>query len=604
MKFTYSIPLIGSVEIELKGYPEKFYLFLEKKGEVKRLQRLDHLGVLQDVFMGMRHTRWDYTVAMLYLIQQFSRSKLEGLSAGKKINNLNLSGRDMMQLLALTSNIGHIPGTFGVEKGIMRYLVSHNNTIQKLINIANLPNNDDFNKIDYINLNKLFMLVKLEIWISDTRKDRVKNLLTAIKKLGYEWLISGPKTEHRKKIHEYFNFIRRVSYQLFDCLYANLPLKIDYIKFINQLPKLLLRKKQLNTIIELTDHYTRIIYKQIYHSDKACEAIVNWTDEVHKYLAKQNNALEIIKKWLNSEKLSDIHIKPLYNTKEVFSCTLPHKFGVNFLIDSFKNSQVERFEINMMKLLKRKKVLILYVPRLKDPISETSEAGDLLFKIYANKGDSNGDNLPALGLVLVWIYMQFRGELGVGVFAKAVMEKILQLLSPVGNLEAVVELSPNEFYKDEYNFLIEDRIQILSAGQRKEILDNLLRKENTTWESELKEQFAECKVLKDFTRKKWGKPHRGIGQYWIIVPGRLKYIVRNGRQNKCEFDGALLRVTTKKSKVSKMNLYLIEVKTGRSTSSFQAKTELERKLKKLKIENKVKIRKFQKKNAYAEIRLV
>jgi len=121
MKFSYSIPLIGSVEIELKDYPQKFYYFLKRKGEIKRLERLDHLGVLHNVFAEIRHTRWDYTITMLYLIQQFSESKMEGLSASKRINGLKLSGRDMMQLLALAANIGHLPGTFGVEKGVMRY---------------------------------------------------------------------------------------------------------------------------------------------------------------------------------------------------------------------------------------------------------------------------------------------------------------------------------------------------------------------------------------------------------------------------------------------------------------------------------------------------
>jgi len=331
MEFSYSIPLLGLLKIELVGYPETFYYLLEEKGEISRLQKLKHLGILQNVFMGMRHTRWDYAVTMLYLIQLLSGAKLEGLSTKKKVGKLYLSGRDMMQLLALANNIGHLPGTFAVEKGTMRYLITHKVIARKFCKSANLSE-ANFKKIDYLNLNKLFLLFKLRSWLDDIEvNDHEREVIEAVKILSNEIFLSQPKTEHMKKIQDYFNFIRRISYQLLDCLYVNLPIQIDYREFISQFSKFRINKEEMQRIYKLTDHYACIVYKEIYHSDRACKAVVVWADEVFKSLAKQNNALKVVKKWLEDSELSNVARSPCYDVKQVFSCILPYKSIINFL---------------------------------------------------------------------------------------------------------------------------------------------------------------------------------------------------------------------------------------------------------------------------------
>ncbi len=72
MKHSHNIPTVGTVEIELKGNPSRLYRIVEKKGEIDRLNNLPHLGVIQCLFPGMRHTRLDYVKTMLYFIQRAS----------------------------------------------------------------------------------------------------------------------------------------------------------------------------------------------------------------------------------------------------------------------------------------------------------------------------------------------------------------------------------------------------------------------------------------------------------------------------------------------------------------------------------------------------
>ena len=607
MKIRYSIPLVGSVSIELGEYPAQFYQLLTENSEIERQKNLYHLGVLQDVFIGMHHTRWDYTMTMLYLINQLTISRLEGLTCEKKIDNHTLSGRDIMQLLALSSNLGHVPGTFAVEKGITRYLIEHEEVKDMLCNFAEVKMNGK-NKIDYVSLSKLLKLVKLELWSKNEKLSESDiKLLLLVKKFCLELHFSKDHKKVRKNIYDYFLFTRRVSYHLLDCLYVNLPLQVDYSSFISQIPHTFLKRDQLRSIDGLTDVYTQIIYKEIYHSTEACNSIVNWANGVYHHLLNCENVFEIIKEWLGKAKLEEIIEAPSDERKEIFSCFLPHTFEASFLTNAFIDSQVDKLELETSKVIKGIQTLMMYIPGLKDPILGSSEAGDLVFKAYSAKNDSNRRILTHLALIVVWIYRGFKSETGVGLITKTLLERILQYVTADSNLEVSIDLIPSEFIKGEYCFSEIDSIQILSAGQRKDVCNDILHKANPAWSAGLKNQLAECKVLKALAKRKWKPPKKGISQYWIIAPGRVRFIDIAKRTDKCEFDGALLNISAKKNKISDMVLYLTESKAGRTASKNDAIRDLREKLNKINSISDCSIkavtRKILKKNAYAEIHL-
>jgi len=514
-----------------------------------------------------------------------------------------------MQLLALAVNIGHLPGTFAVEKGTMRYLVTHGDIARKLCKPVNLDE-AKFKKIDYLNLNKLLLLVKLQSWLDDGIKinDREKEIIKVVKTISSEIFLSEPETEHKEKVKDYFNFIRRVSYQLLDCLYVNLPIRIDYREFIDQLSKPLINKEEIRAIRELTDCYTCIVYKQIYHSDKACNALAVWSDRVFEKLIQQNDTLEMVKKWLKSSELSDVVQNPYYDLKSVFSFTLPRKFGANFLTESFQDLQVDKLEMEVAKLLESKKVLILYIPGLKDPISEDFSPSELLFHVYSDKtnGTDKFECWRTIALILVWTYGQFKDSWGVGIIAKAAMESILQTLAP-DHCKTTVTLASDEFFEDEDGSLLvpEDKVKIFHVSQLsqcKELLQVFRRKEAVTWGAGLKEQFHECEFLKELIKKKWPKPRGGLAQYLIMLPGRIKFIDRTTQQDICEFDGALLTIK-KRKQISNMTLFLLEAKSGKRNSKFAGEKYLRNNLDKLGIDRLSKVRRI-KKDAYVEITLL
>jgi hypothetical protein len=603
LSFTYSLPTIGSVIINLNGYPLIFYKVMEREGEIDRLKNLEHLGVLQTVFSGIRHTRWDYTVTMLYLVQRLWEAKVEGLSSAKKIEGVELSGRDMMQLLALAANIGHLPGTFTIEKGLMRFLAQNNEVVNELLHLADLPHNK-FNQIDYINLNKMLVLVKLQWWLEDT-DDQDKDLLKAIKTLVNECFIAKPEpeSEHRNKIIDYFHLVRRVSYQLLDCLYVNLPLRIDYSEFTNQLHLLTFRKEELKTITELIDQYTRIVYKQIYHSDKARKVVALCSAEVPGLLDKSRNTLATIREWLNNYQMDDIcTVISNYDAQRVVSISLPHGFWFNFLTESFREKRVEELEVNLANLISPAKPVILYIPGLKEPLLETTTSGDLLLDVYLEKVQHKDVLLKTLGLMLLWIHREFTGSLGIGKMVKAVVKNILALLtSDFSKIELSIDPTSDEFFRDD-NIVPEDKIKIFRANKR-EVALSLFNREKKAWDSTTKQRFNECKTLREVIKRKWMQPFKGEARYHVIIPGRIKFHNSETRTDICEFDGAFLTLIVRRKQVLQLILYLVEAKKGKRTGETSAEREIRKKLNKLGL-SETNIKTIRRKNAYAEIRLL
>jgi HD superfamily phosphohydrolase len=120
MNIIHVIPQVGYQELTLYDPAVSIYQRLKQKKELNRLNKLRHLGAYAYVLQGARLARWDYSVAMLYYSTNFKISRMQG---NFKIGEIDFtSGISALQALSLIWNIGHLPGTFAVEKGVCRYL--------------------------------------------------------------------------------------------------------------------------------------------------------------------------------------------------------------------------------------------------------------------------------------------------------------------------------------------------------------------------------------------------------------------------------------------------------------------------------------------------
>jgi len=591
--------LVGKVEIELSGIASSVYEILEAEKEITRLQHLEHLGVLQGLFPGMKNTRWDYTVLILHIARS---GKLEGTSSLKRLKGVELTGRDMLEVMALIANIGHVPGTFAIEKGIARAIHTNNNLFEDLRKASGLDGQLNISQIDYLSLNKLLCLLKLQDLRGKVESNK-KKIIEVAYDLAKDIFTNEPRTEHRKRILFYFNQFRRIAYQYLDSFYIDLPLKLELAKFISDLPKITSpNKSELNYVFDILSQYTRILYSRLYHSEQARKAALDYAKEAEKYVSQGDNAIDQIRKLLLLHSLPDELITPSAKqsgNRHLFSGYIPTKFGMEWLIEAFRQDGIEKLETELEKKLQTVdadvKVVIFYVPGLKESVSGESTSGDIILDVvYTN----DKDRFKTLAALTSFLRNKIR-TLGEGYVWKEIFQTTLSHF--LKDVTVDIKLFPYDFFRDDRMPIIneEDKISLFFAGEKEKALRYFKRNPEESWGPQKKEEFAEVSALRQLLKKTM-KAKRGIRHLHLIVPGRVSFW--RGEREVCEFDGAQIKIAMKADSLRKLELHLVEAKTGHKDKTDNIKKLLKEKLRRLGVP-KSKEYKLGKKSAYSLITL-
>lgn len=235
------------------------------------------------VYPGAHHTRYEYIFTQLLLISNITITKgIEKrnveLSLGSTLNefedfNINATGGDIMQCLAILNNAGHMYDTFSSSKLLTRLLQEsrENNTSFYTVYKRNLPKElqESFdvllNDSNYYKLHQYHMIHILKGMLRN--KENVDKCQFFIKLLT---LLIDPnliQTEAVKRIYFLYKKIRKIAYLSEDMIYtpasfgANLSRMIYSIS--TYVDDLFNDDSPMNqAIIQLED----IIHKQIYDS--------------------------------------------------------------------------------------------------------------------------------------------------------------------------------------------------------------------------------------------------------------------------------------------------------------------------------------------------
>lgn len=70
IELEYHIPTLGNIRTCLHKESADLFSFLEKQGEIQRLKKLDHLGVIRFAYESAHHSRWEYIILLLSLIDR------------------------------------------------------------------------------------------------------------------------------------------------------------------------------------------------------------------------------------------------------------------------------------------------------------------------------------------------------------------------------------------------------------------------------------------------------------------------------------------------------------------------------------------------------
>jgi len=404
-RIEHVIPHVGPTEIRLYSPADRLYEWLCQHKEINRLKNLRHLGALTHALPGTRHARWDYTVALVYYAQIF---KVAGMNSSFNLGGVNFSSTHAaLQTIALCWNIGHLPGTFAVEKGVYRFLHERNN--KNPANELNWPNDQDQNvqrirkeanrflrEQDYQGVARVLAVLKLFSMFGDDDKDLVNMLYGVVA----PFLLSYDEGESKQwfKLRRAFTVVRHLAYLTLDISLAGL-------EWCPSIPSLL--RQELNRegvdleslsdrICEILSPIERTTYAALYHREVARQEAAVIADWVHANLKNHRNPSSKISKWMRKGLFRDLQIgqRPPLRTAVMAGSI---RFRTHF-------SGTDLSPVEMESLLHRKKFPLSLVLNYQAWNSEAMIEPDELLIDGIVRASARADDV---GRLLAWMIWQF-----------------------------------------------------------------------------------------------------------------------------------------------------------------------------------------------------
>lgn len=582
------IPQIGLKEILLYDPADKLYQTLKDEGEIERLDQLMHLGALSHALPGVRQARWDYTVAILYYVSKFNQ--VPRMTSKFNIKNINFSSTvAALQVLALTWNIGHLPGTFAIEKGIYRYLYKYHQH-NPIIGL-NWPGNNCsdlqdkakkfLEKRDYLAISRILAVIKL-LKISLKPNEFIASLLESF---VAPFLMEFTKSESRQwpKIRQAFKVARHLAYLTLDSPFTGL-------QWGPSIPQLL--EHQISSgdvslenidasISEILSPIERATYELVYHSDDARKEGSIVANQALLYLDRHANASAEIDRWLTCRTYDSLGLGQrlgIETIEQVVSIKLRSNY--KFLTGS---------SVELEKSLRSKGFSHPIISEYKAWNSEVVlEPDELLIDVIHDSKPNSKD----IGKFIIWFMTHFenfkeRTLSESSLIRKVSLEssyiKILKRLVELLNLEVTAIFDPWPLQKFKVferlaSFEAEGKIWASSSKLDDPIIKNIVRDRTCMIPNELKDAYAELKgihALRKYLRKRYaGKDFR---QKWLVLTCSVK--LRRDNNDLIEFDGGLVRISSRSGNIT---WYGLETKRGNENPL----SSLNRRLDRLKIEGK------------------
>jgi len=590
-EITHTIPLVGLKNISIYEPANKILEILVKSNEIKRQKLLLHLGALVHSFPGSRQVRWDYTVIMLYYTNLLN---FVGAKSKIKLDKINFSSLiTVLQSLILVWNIGHVPGTFSVEKGISKFLFKRNPNepaslfnwpnrniaeIQKIIKNAN---NFLLNQ-DYLGVSRVLAVLKmLKI---DANNEWFLNWIYSV---AAPFLLDYEESDSYKwnKINNAFRLIRHCAYLTLDYSISGINWGPDIPNLINQFLTYKEKKyieKLVENISEILSPIERQIYQNIYHHPVARKEVALVSNKVFKYLDMQKNPNQIIDQWIELSDFSQLNIRNNLNFK---NCNRVASFKLRSHF-SFFTQNYSTLELELLKKKFQFPVIFEYRSWNSDVVLEPDE---VIVDVITSKIVRPED----IGKLLSWLIYKFE-SFNIDYFDDFELYKKLEL-SPtyLELLIRAVELSfPNVQVRfqpwqlskfgilKDYSF-VSNRGGIWASNSlmNDPIIKHILRKRRKKISNELITSYWELQgisFLRDHLRKKWRR--KNLRQKCLIITGSIRFF--SDDRDIIEYDGGILTVS---SRSGKLNWYGLESKSGNANP----KNSLERRLSKLNIKYEI-----------------
>lgn len=585
ISFEHVIPHVGLTAIRLYPPADRVYRLLYKHNEINRLKSLKHLGALSHALPGARHARWDYTVALLYYAQALN---VAGMNSSFKLGGVEFSSTQAaLQTIALCWNIGHLPGTFAVEKGVYRFLYETNSN--NAANELDWPNSQDqkiqrvrkeanrfLREQDYQGIARVLSVIKLLSMLDDTDSE----LRQLVFEFAAPFLLSYEEGDSKQwyKLRWAFSIVRHLAYLTLDISLAGL-------EWCPSIPSLLRQEanRENADLQELSDRIgevlspiERMVYTSLYHRDAARKEAAIVAEWVHGELKKHgNNAPSIISTWMEKGLFRDLRIgqRPDSRSAEIAGSI---RFRTHFVGTDLSPVEIE-------SLLHRKKFPFPLALNYQAWNSEAMiEPDELIIDGIVREGARADD----VGRLLAWMIWQFETpdvapndtfEL----LRKADLEKAY-----VSLFKRAFELAlPGKSLRIEpwplasFGLFPENPpegsrgcIWACAGKLQDQITKHIVRDRSRTIPPDLKDRYAELlgiRELRSYLQRRWrGKDLR---QRCLLVTASVR--LRDHKRDLIEFDGGVAVISSRGGRIT---WYGLESKRGDGDPSHSLKDRLER----------------------------
>ncbi len=571
-----AIPYVGITELHLYSPATKIYNWLRNEKEYNRLNSLRHLGTLSVTFQGARHYRWDYTNVMLYYCNQLD--SLPKMKAEFNIEGIQFTSViSALQSIALLWNIGHLPGTFSIEKGVYRYLFEVNSKYP--ISGLTWPEIDGEYKDRIINSSNEILLH--DDYLSLSRVLAILKMLTMrpgkdgyFRNFAYKFAIpfilepEAIESEQINKIIEAFNIIRHLAYLTIDSIFTG----ITWSPNVPAVVKQLLGEKNIDlpifasTVSEILSPLERVTFEKLYHNNDARIGVAIAAERAYQHLRNCDNPSDEILRWLKLGLFRELNLNEDYPKFHEINLCGEIRVRSHFATTS-KTTVV--IDSELRKMGAEYPATFLYKPWNSDLLLEP---GELIIDWFSTTKYSSINS----GKLILWIIsnLDSMDDDTISIFVKNDLEKnYVSLISKA--IESRFEIKDFSMQISPWPL---EKFGIFGAGELRNTkgsiwatdsrMNDLVSKKifsprHKEVPNQLKTKYAELLGLRKL-RQKVSKNWLGriiLKQRFLIITGSILFL--SGSTIIKEFDGAIIKISTSSGQ---MVFYGLETKTNKENA--------------------------------------
>lgn len=573
IELEFHIPTLGNIRAYLHKESADLYRFFEEQKEIQRLKEVDHLGVIRFAHESAHHSRWEYIVLLLSLIDRCQDVKDIHLSNSVKLPSGNevSSGSELLKCWALLTHIGHLKWTFTSERALMLELWKNREKCRDYLEYFEcidttlktwaqriLKNGDIYHFYQAI------AVIRLNYFLKSGLNIPPNNWLNLLK----TYVLKENQDGRLKGLYRVYQGIRRAAYLGLDTHYAPALINLNLAQLFTdnrEMSAIIYEKSEENgNPLNLLEKY---LYERLYLGEFSLKAIAEREGKLRVKIRKEFKKFDlwtIIDELAKGELQKEMEAENLEKVIRLW-ISAPEPFGEILVPKINLRCKQANLEKRVRKLNKSANISVWTTPY----------STDWVLQSHAPPNSNSGKVATYIVSYQEAMYMWERINKKWG---KIIEEEDVQDFIFSKFAREFIEVALNLVFEQKYRWEWKSIEGLRDAifTKRQEAL-NLFKKID-------KEKFSESKLdellsIKDYLSS-------SDGEYVIVSLSNV--VGYSSKEQEAEFDGVIVEIDKENSIV----ISIIETKHLYKPSQVEASKSLEEKIGKMRLKENVKMGPF------------